>query len=318
MLIVKKLTTAALITLLLSSCTHNANANEPEKSYLQDEYNLMQVGGEQIKWVSDIPIMPSSLVGRVYIIRNDGSSVPFILSAKIPTEEKTDATITKSVLKKAGANGDFSFSNIFTIKSSGETAIEFQVIQGERWITDTSSDAYISAIENFISRMQDMSKYDEVYMVQGVIKRKIWLKKFKQVKADASLAYFIKIDGTLYGTNNEYEEVTQYGLLLIPLISRENKIDITKINLKGINSNSTYNKDAISKASNVKLSEDTLNKIPSSIFILDEDAAYNPSKENIVAMQKDKPNIITVDISQKKQEYLKNNMKIFKNDNTGY
>lgn len=62
-------------------------------------------------------------------------------------------------------------------------------------------------------------------MVQGVIKRKIWLKKYNKTNANAELTYFVKVGGELYGTNSDYQEVSQYGVLYIPLILKKYDID---------------------------------------------------------------------------------------------
>jgi hypothetical protein len=306
--------------LLISSCNVKANADENDNSSLIDEYRLMNVGGEEVTWVSDIPVNPQTLVGRVVLLNKDDKPEAFTISAKLPVEEKNDSVITRSIIKKVGAKGSVSLANIFSIAASAETAIEFQVVQGSRWVTDTSSDEYYQGLQNFLSRVGDIKQYDEVYMVQGVIKRKVWLKKYNKADAKAELTYFVKINGTLYGTNSDYEEVSQYGLLYIPLILRKSNLDITRLNLSPENKISSKEKvnDFTEKANAVKLSNATLFKLPSTIHDLDENSSFTIyTDDSIKNMNGGVKGMNNDMLNYKINEFNGNNIKIYHQKSSG-
>ncbi|HDU5942136.1 TPA: hypothetical protein RFW12_005806 [Klebsiella variicola] len=313
MMSIYRFTGAIFAVFFISSCNMKAKATENDNASLKDEYSLMNAGGEAVTWVTDIPIEPKRLVGRVVILKNIGKPEPLTISAKLPVEEKNDSVITKSIIKKVGATGSVGLGNIFSIAASAETAVEFQVVQGSRWVTDTSSDEYYQGLKNFLERAGDIKQYDEVYMVQGVIQRKIWLKKYNKADAKAELTYFVKINGTLYGTNSDYEEVSQYGILYIPLVLKKSGIDVTRLNLS--TENKVLAKEKVSdfnaEVNDIKLPSATLVNLPSTVYDLDKNSSFIISgNDNIKNLNGDVKGLSNEMLNSKIKEFNDNNIKI--------
>lgn len=213
-----------------------------------------------------------------------------------------------------GATGSVGLGNIFSIAASAETAVEFQVVQGSRWVTDTSSDEYYQGLKNFLERAGDIKQYDEVYMVQGVIQRKIWLKKYNKADAKAELTYFVKINGTLYGTNSDYEEVSQYGILYIPLVLKKSGIDVTRLNLS--TENKVLAKEKVSdfnaEVNDIKLPSATLVNLPSTVYDLDKNSSFIISgNDNIKNLNGDVKGLSNEMLNSKIKEFNDNNIKIY-------
>lgn len=314
MMSIYRFTGAFFAVLLISSCSMKAEATESDNASLKDEYSLMNAGGEAVTWVTDIPVEPKRLVGRVVILKDIGKPEPLTISAKLPVEEKSDSVITRSIIKKVGATGSVGLGNIFSIAASADTAVEFQVVQGARWVTDTSSDEYYQGLKNFLDRAGDIKQYDQVYMVQGVIQRKVWLKKYSKADAKAELTYFVKINGTLYGTNSDYEEVSQYGVLYIPLILKKSGIDVTKLNLS--TDNKTLAKEKVNdftvEVNSVKLPSATLVKLPSTVYDLDKNSSFIISgNDGVKNLNGEVRGLSNEMLNSKIKEFNDNNIKVY-------
>lgn len=244
------------------------------KALEDNEDEILSLGDSSIKWIDDVPLKPEDLVGRVYYISNQGFK-DFPLSAFLPVEEIDERVVTKSIVKKSTDSGNVSFGGFFELKGEKDKAFEFQVVQGKKWTASPKSKEYETALWDFMGKFKnfDNKKIEEVFMVQAVIKKKVWYKKYTKSKFSANSTYWLNVGKESFSSSSEYEELNQYGLLLVT-------IKDSNFNL----ANALFEKGVQRAVSDSKVSQKTLDMLPSSVIMFDK----GQSIENIKAVDFDK------------------------------
>ncbi|MEJ6123250.1 hypothetical protein MT390_15420 [Vibrio sp. 2-Bac 85] len=244
------------------------------KALEDNEDEILSLGNSSIKWIDDIPLKPEDLVGRVYYISDKGFK-DFPLSAFLPVEEIDERVVTKSIVKKSTDSGGVSFGGFFELKGEKDKAFEFQVVQGKKWTASPKSKEYETALWDFMGKFKnfDNKTIKEVFMVQAVIKKKVWYKKYTKSRFSANSTYWLNVGNESFSSSSEYEELNQYGLLLVTI--KDSNFNLT---------DALFEKGVELAINDSKVSQKLLDIIPNSVIMFDK----GQSIENIKAIDFDK------------------------------